>query len=205
MRKHKRQFSEIAGSNRHGDHKHRSLMLAGLRTDLTTRPVTYLLFLCSTRQNSRTGGGVVRAMTSCKLARLDLRLGRARARIDGPQRPDHHPVTGTRSLLAVMSATEAARTFRRGNDGAALLSIAALSPSNAAAGMARQKGSLARTWNPTVGFVPADRSLQDTEALGPPVRDAITAAVPESRAVIWLPRGLPTAAPSAQRRAADAV
>jgi cation diffusion facilitator family transporter len=45
------------------------------------------------------------------------------------------------------------------------------------------------------GFVPASQSLHDTEALGPPVQEAITAAVPESRAVIWLPRGLPTAAP----------
>lgn len=41
------------------------------------------------------------------------------------------------------------------------------------------------------GFVDGARSLEEAEALGRPVRMAVVAAVPESRAVVWSPRALP--------------
>jgi len=43
------------------------------------------------------------------------------------------------------------------------------------------------------GFVPATATVQAAEALGRQVEQAVGAAVPESRAVLWAPRALPTA------------
>ncbi|HEX3426532.1 MAG TPA: cation diffusion facilitator family transporter [Acidimicrobiales bacterium] len=41
------------------------------------------------------------------------------------------------------------------------------------------------------GFVAADRSLEDAERIGRLVEDAVHAAVPEARVVLWCPRSMP--------------
>jgi divalent metal cation (Fe/Co/Zn/Cd) transporter len=41
------------------------------------------------------------------------------------------------------------------------------------------------------GFVPADTRVEAGEALGRAVEEAVAAAVPEPRAVVWSPRALP--------------
>jgi cation diffusion facilitator family transporter len=43
------------------------------------------------------------------------------------------------------------------------------------------------------GFVPAGITIEEGEAIGRAVEAAITAAVPESRAVLWCPRAMPVA------------
>jgi cation diffusion facilitator family transporter len=42
------------------------------------------------------------------------------------------------------------------------------------------------------GFVPAGTTVEAAEALGQAVEDAVAAAVPESRAVLWCPRAMPS-------------
>ena len=44
------------------------------------------------------------------------------------------------------------------------------------------------------GFVPAGTTVEAADALGREVEDAILAAVPEGRSVVWSPRAIPDAA-----------